>query len=149
MAFFQFHNGLLPKQKENRFGFSLIWGILNILSASYSTGIHSVNIYWLNWFLIPTMCFATSVTLDLPAPSFFFFFFPLPFLGPRLRHIEFSTLGVLLDLQLQACTSATVIRDPSRVCNLYHSSQQCQILTLSKARSWTQVLMDTSRICYH
>ena len=31
-------------------------------------------------------------------------------------------------LQLAASTTATVIQDPSRVCDLHHSSQQCRIL---------------------
>ena len=44
---------------------------------------------------------------------------------------------------------ATVIatRDPSCICNLYHSSQQCWILNpLSKARDWTCNLMVPSQI---
>ena len=41
-------------------------------------------------------------------------------------------------------------RDPTRICNLYHSSWQCRILnTLSEARNQTHVLMDTSWICYY
>ena len=40
--------------------------------------------------------------------------------------------------------------DPSRVCNLHHSSQQPQILNpLSEARDWTWNLMVPSRICFH
>ena len=38
-------------------------------------------------------------------------------------------------LQLLAYTTATAMQDLSRVCNLHHSSQQCQILNpLSKAK---------------
>ena len=37
--------------------------------------------------------------------------------------------------------------DPSLVCNLHHSSQQCWILNpLCKARDQTHILMDTSRV---
>ena len=37
--------------------------------------------------------------------------------------------------------------DPSHICDLHHSSQQCWILNLlSKARDWTWVLMDASQI---
>ena len=37
--------------------------------------------------------------------------------------------------------------DFSRICDLYHSSQQCRILNpLFKARNWTWVLIDASQI---
>ena len=40
--------------------------------------------------------------------------------------------------------------DPSHVCDLYHSSQKCQILNpLREARDRTGVLMDTSGVCFH
>ena len=48
--------------------------------------------------------------------------------------MEISGLGAKLELQLPAYTTATAMQDPSRVCDLYHSSRQCQILNpLSKA----------------
>ena len=57
-------------------------------------------------------------------------------------------LGVELELQLLACATATATRDPSCVCDLYHSSRQYQILnSISKARDGT--LMDTGRVHYH
>ena len=66
------------------------------------------------------------------------------FLGPHLRHMEVPRLGVKSELQLSACATAT--RDPSRVCDLHHSSQQHQILNpLSEARDQTHVLMDASQ----
>ena len=38
-------------------------------------------------------------------------------------------------------TTATAMRDPSRICDLHHSSEQCWILNpLSEARDWTCVL---------
>ena len=40
-------------------------------------------------------------------------------------------------------------QDPSRVCNLQHSSQKCRILNpLSKVRDRTHIFMDTSWICF-
>ena len=55
-----------------------------------------------------------------------------------------------LDLQLPAYTTATATRDPSCVCNLDHSSQQCRILDpLSKTRNPTCILTDTSQVHYH
>ena len=58
--------------------------------------------------------------------------------------MEVPRLGVKSELHLLAHTTATATRDPSFVCNLYHSSWQCGILySLSKARDWTHVLMDT------
>ena len=53
--------------------------------------------------------------------SFFFFFF----LGLYLRHMEVLRLQVELELQLLAYTTATETQDPSRVCNLHHSTWQC------------------------
>ena len=42
---------------------------------------------------------------------------------------------------------ATATRDPSLICDLHHSSQQCWIPnTLREARDQTHVLMDTSQI---
>ena len=51
------------------------------------------------------------------------------FLGPHLWHMEVLRLGVQLELQLPAYVTATAMQDLSRVCNLHHSSQQCQIQT--------------------
>ena len=42
--------------------------------------------------------------------------------------MEIPRLGVQSELRLLAYTTATATRDPSFVCDLHHSSQQCQIL---------------------
>ena len=50
----------------------------------------------------------------------------------------------------QIRATATATPDPSRICDLHHSSQQCWILNpWSKARDQTCILMDTSRVGYH
>ena len=46
------------------------------------------------------------------------------FLGPHPQHMEVPRLGVELELQLPAYTTATATRDLSHVCELHHSSQQ-------------------------
>ena len=75
---------------------------------------------------------ALGVTFFCLFLSFFFFFF---FLGLQTRHMEVPRLGVELELQLRVYTTATVTQDPSYICDLHHSSQQCQILNpFSKAR---------------
>ena len=75
-------------------------------------------------------------------PSFFFFFF---FLELHLWHMEVLRLGIDSELQLPAYTTATATPDPSRVCDLHHSSRQCRIVNLlSEARARTRVLMDAS-----
>ena len=62
-------------------------------------------------------------------------FFFLFFLGLYLRHMEVLRLGVELELQLLAYTTATVIQNLSRVCVLHHNSRQLRILNpLSEAR---------------
>ena len=78
-----------------------------------------------------------------------FFFFFLLFLGPHPWHMEAPRLGVSSELQLPAYATATAMPDLSCICDLHHSSRQCQILNpLSKARDGTRNLMVTSRICF-
>ena len=73
---------------------------------------------------------------------FFFFFY---FLGLHPQHMEVPNLGVQSELQLPATATATTTLDLSSVCNLHHSSWQCQILNpLSEARDRTCILMETS-----
>jgi len=61
--------------------------------------------------------------------------------------MEVPRLGVESELQSPACTTATVLRDPSCICDLHHSSQQHRILNpLSKAKDHTCIFMDTSQI---
>ena len=77
---------------------------------------------------------------------FLFYFF---FLGPHSWHREVPRWGVKLELQLLAYALATAMPDPSYVCNLHHSSQQCRILNpLSKAKDQTHIFMDTSWVHY-
>ena len=65
------------------------------------------------------------------ALNFFFFVF----LAPYPQHMKVPRLGVDSELQLLAYTTATAAPDPSRIFDLHHSLQQCQILNpLSKAR---------------
>ena len=65
---------------------------------------------------------------------FLFFIFIFVFLGPLQRHMEVPMLGIESELLLLTYTTATATPDPSRVCDLYHSSRQCRILNpLSKA----------------
>ena len=74
---------------------------------------------------------------------FFFFFFGL------FRATPGSYGSFQARSQIRAYITATAMQDLSRICNLHHSSQQCQILNpLSEARDRTSVLMDTSWIRY-
>ena len=57
--------------------------------------------------------------------------------------MKIPRLGVELELQLPA--TATAVPEPSRVCDLHHSSWQGRILNpLSEARYRTYILMDPS-----
>ena len=49
------------------------------------------------------------------------------FLGLHPRRMEVPRLGVQSELQLLACTRATAPPDLSCICDLHHSSWQCQI----------------------
>ena len=62
-------------------------------------------------------------------------------------HMEVPRLGVELELQLLAYAAAAAMPDPSRVCNLHHSSEQLQIFNpLSEARDRICNLMVPSQI---
>ena len=71
------------------------------------------------------------------------------FLGLHLQHMKIPRLAVELELQILAYTTATAMLDLSNICNLHHSSHQCQILNpLSEARDGTCILMDSSQVHY-
>ena len=75
-----------------------------------------------------------------------YYFFIFIFLGPYPRHMEVTRLGVQLEPQLPAYTTATATPDPSCICNLHHSSWQHRILnSLSEARDRTHIRRDTSQ----
>ena len=75
----------------------------------------------------------------------FIYFFV--FSGLFLQHMEIPRLGVKSELQLPAYTTVTATQDLSGVCDLYHSSQQHQILNpLSASGDRTHNLMVPSRI---
>ena len=80
------------------------------------------------------------VGLSVHCLEFFSFF-----LGPQLWHMEVPRLGVKLELWLPAYTTVTAMPDPNHICNLHHSSLQCQILNpLSRARNQIHIFKDTS-----
>ena len=61
--------------------------------------------------------------------------------------MEVPRLGVELELQLPAYTTATATPDLSRICDLHLSSQQRRILNpLSEGRDRIRILMDPSRV---
>ena len=63
--------------------------------------------------------------------------------------MEVPRLGVESELQLLAYTTATAMPNLSHVCDLRHSSQQCQLLNpLSEARDRIHILMHTSWVCF-
>ena len=76
-----------------------------------------------------------------------FLFFCLFRAGRIACIMEVPRLVVQWELQPPAYATATATPDPSRVCNLHHSSQQCQIRNpLSEARDQTYLLKDASQI---
>ena len=82
--------------------------------------------------------------------SYFYFLF-FCFLGLHLQHMEVPRLGVRLELQLPVYTTATATPDLNGICDLHHSSHQCQNLNpVSEARDQICILMDTSlaRYCW-
>ena len=81
--------------------------------------------------------------------DFSFFFLSFVFSGLPPWYMEFPRLGVRLELQLLAYTTATATPYPNHVCDLYLSSQQCQIFNpLREGRDRTHDLMVPSQICF-
>ena len=63
--------------------------------------------------------------------------------------MEVPRLGVEVELQLLAYTTATAMPNPSRACDRHHGSWQCRILNpLSEARDQIIILMDPSLVHY-
>ena len=66
-----------------------------------------------------------------------------------MQHTEVPTLGVKLELQLPAYTTARAMPDLSCIYGLHHSLWHCRILNpLNEARDRTQILMDTIWVRY-
>ena len=66
--------------------------------------------------------------------------------------MQVPRLGVELELQLLAYTTATAMPDLSHTCDLHHSSRQHNTGSFNpqpKPRDQTHILMDTSRVCDH
>ena len=64
--------------------------------------------------------------------------------------MEVPRLGVESELQLPAYDTASATPNLSRVCDLHHSSQQCQIINpLNEARNGTRTLVEWSWLRYH
>ena len=98
------------------------------------------NLCHLVFFLVTTGPYLPRVGMILI--SFLFFFC---FLGLSPQHREVPSLGVELEVQPPAYTTATAVRDLSCVWDLNHSSRQCWMLNLlSEARDQSCILMDTS-----
>ena len=111
------------------------YNLITIISILYITSIlhviHSIYIFFLSLHLF----------------LFLKFIYLFCFLWPHLWHMDIPRLEVESELQLPACTTATAMPDPSCVCDLCHSSQQCRILNpLSEARDQTHILMDASQV---
>ena len=75
---------------------------------------------------------------------------PQPAPGLYLWHMEVLRLGIESELQVPAYSTATATPDPSHLCDLHHSSQQCQVLNpLSEAGDQTRVLTDLPGFITH
>ena len=92
-----------------------------------------------------------------PSPKYLFFllvvgflFFLNAFLNASPAAYGSSQATGRSKLPLPAYTTATATSNLSCVCNLYHSSWQCQIPDpLSEARDQTCILMDPTQVHYH
>ena len=72
------------------------------------------------------------------------------FLGPHPQHMKVSRPGGRIRAAAASLGHSHSNAGSKPHLYLHLSSRQCHILNLlSKARDQTQVLMDTSRVCYH
>ena len=102
----------------------------------------------------PTSSTPNSPPLNFMLPEFLevviYLFIYFCFVGPHLWHMVLPRLGVQLELQPPAYTTAAATQDLSHICKLHHSSRQCWILNpLSKARDQTHNFMVPSWIRFH
>ena len=64
--------------------------------------------------------------------------------------MEVLRLGVKSELWLPVYTTVTAMPDPSHICDLHQSSQQCPIPnSLSEAMDQTRIFMDSSQVHKH
>ena len=92
-----------------------------------------------------------SGVASLSKPVFPFLFFFSCFFKVLPEAYGSSQARGLIGATASAYTTATTtaMPDSSRVCDVYHSSQQRRIPDpLSEARDWTRILVDTSWICF-
>ena len=114
--------------------------VLNLLCRKFLAK-EILNFVWKLLFL-PTLILSLSLL-------FYLFYFIFLFLGPHLQHVEVPRLGVVLELQLPAYTTATTTRDLSHIWDLNRSLLQHWIFNPpSEATGGTCILMDTSPVCY-
>ena len=78
-----------------------------------------------NW--LSNHSFFFNLPIQLFCEIYLFYFFCLS-LGPYPRHMEVPRLGGLIQAVAAGLHQSHSIQDPSRVCDLHHSSQQRQIL---------------------
>ena len=92
-----------------------------------------------------TFVFFSSLLTQFSRPGSLFFIYC--FLELHLQHMEAPRLEVKSELKLPAYSTAIAMQNLSHVCDLHHSSWQCQILNpLSKNRDQTLIFMDTNQI---
>ena len=83
-------------------------------------------------------------------PSFRFIIFCLFFRGSPAANGNSQARGWIRATAASLYTRSIAMLDPSCICDLHRSSQQCWIFnSLRKARDQTHFLTDTSRVCYH
>ena len=93
------------------------------------------------------ICKAIKCLYKILLLHFFFFLFFFCLFRTAPLACGGCSIGVKWELQLVAYTTATAMQDPSRICNLHHSSwQHCILNPLSKARDWTCVFLDATQI---
>ena len=105
--------------------------------------------------LIDELNFLAGCILPNAHPTFmwciekYFLFSFLLFRATLKAYGSSQARGVKLALELPAYTTAMARQDPSHICGLHHSSQQCGILNpLNGASDQTHILMDTTWVCY-
>ena len=103
--------------------------------------IYIISISWLLWLVL-------SEHVGASVFYFFFFFFCLFAISWAVPRVYGgSQARGLIGAVAASLYQSTATQDPSRICDLHHSSEQRQVVNpLSKGRDWTRNLMVPSRI---
>ena len=123
------------------------WTLVDLLLLSHdgNSVISDLWCYYQNLLNTQMIACLSNKIFSIKVCTLLFFLIFLLFRAAPSTYGSSQAKRVKSELQLPAYTTATATRDLRHICNLHHSSQQCQIPDpLNKTRGLTHNPMDTS-----